>query len=72
MTQKRQFGLSVSTVLLVAVKMLKVSPPLTTHLDNPQDLVGAPIGLQMIGRKLEEEKVLKLVGVAVNALGSTK
>ncbi|CAD6579277.1 MAG: hypothetical protein TREMPRED_002440 [Tremellales sp. Tagirdzhanova-0007] len=39
---------------------------------NPQDLVGAPIGLQMIGRKLEEEKVLKLVGVAVNALGSTK
>ena len=39
--------------------------------DDAQDLVGAPVGLQMIGRKFEEEKVLQLVEITMRALGST-
>jgi len=40
--------------------------------DDPQKLVGAAVGLQMIGRKMEEEKVLDLVRVAIDALEAGK
>lgn len=41
-------------------------------LDEPQNLINAPVGLQMVGRKLEEETVLELVRVAVEALHLAK
>lgn len=37
-------------------------------LDDPEESVGAPVGLQLVGLRLEEEKVLKLTEVVVDAL----
>lgn len=46
--------------------------PLTIVVDDADHVAGAPVSLQMIGQRLEEEKVLKLVGVAVDALAKSK
>jgi hypothetical protein len=36
--------------------------------DDPEESIGAPVGLQMVCMRLEEEKVIKLTEVVVNAL----
>jgi hypothetical protein len=36
--------------------------------DDPEESIGAPVGLQIVGLRLEEEKVIKLTEVVVNAL----
>jgi hypothetical protein len=36
--------------------------------DDPEESIGAPVGLQIVGMRLEEEKVIKLTEVVVNAL----
>jgi len=36
--------------------------------DDPEESIGAPVGLQIVGMKFEEEKVIKLTEVVVNAL----
>jgi len=36
--------------------------------DDPEESIGAPVGLQIVGMRFEEEKVIKLTEVVVNAL----
>jgi hypothetical protein len=36
--------------------------------DDPEESIGAPVGLQIVGMRLEEEKVIKLTEVVVHAL----
>lgn len=36
--------------------------------DDPEESNGAPVGLQIVGMRFEEEKVIKLTEVVVNAL----
>ena len=40
----------------------------TDSTDDPEESIGAPVGLQLVGMRLEEEKVLKLTEVVVAAL----
>jgi amidase len=35
---------------------------------DPEEVVGAPVALQMVTMRLEEEKALKLAGIAAQAL----
>lgn len=45
---------------------------LTTLLvDDPELQHGTPVGLQLVGRRLEEEKILGLVGMISEALSLT-
>jgi len=41
---------------------------LTSHTDDPVTFHGTPVGLQVMCRRLEEEKVLGLLGIIGNAL----
>ena len=36
--------------------------------DDPAESVGAPVGLQLVGMRLEEEKVLKLTEIVMAAI----
>jgi hypothetical protein len=36
--------------------------------DDPEESIGAPVGLQIVGMRLEEERVIKLTEVVVRAL----
>lgn len=38
--------------------------------DDPEDWRNAPIGLQLIGQRLEEEKVIAMLSVIRDALSS--
>ena len=39
-------------------------------LDDPKVFHGAPVGLQLVGKTLEEEAVLAMTGIVVEALRS--
>lgn len=41
---------------------------LTRHEDDPEVYHGAPVGLQIVGRKFEEEKVLAVAKIVCAAL----
>lgn len=40
--------------------------------DDPHAVNGMPVGLQIIGRRLQEEKVLAMVGRVLDAVKSNK
>lgn len=45
---------------------------LTVLQDDPEIYHGAPVGVQLVARKFEEEKILAIAGVAVEALKAVR
>lgn len=42
------------------------------YADDPEILAGVPVGLQLLGRTLEEEAVIAMTEIVVNALHKNK
>lgn len=41
---------------------------LLTHIDDPEEIHGLPLGIQLVGRRFQEEKVLAMVGRVLETL----
>ncbi len=65
MPQKKLFGRHVSQFNSILFRARLIP---CTAIDNPDQFIDAPVSLQLICQKLEEEKTLRLVGVALDAL----
>jgi len=41
-------------------------------IDDPENYKGGPVGLQLIGRRFEEEKILDMVEIIAQAIGNVE
>ena len=46
--------------------------PCADRLDDPEMYDGAPVGIQIVGRKFEEEKVLSIAKIITSAMETLK